>query len=136
MTGLFSRRNAMHCCKILLCLPILIAVVVAQVPKQTPLEQARGVARKYVELRLRGARWDEFSKLITWLDEPAWDIYRVCSKYSIGVARMKGKTAIVPVTYSRIGYIDSNLRFETDVKVLTIRTNQDAFRVEGLRTEI
>ena len=33
---------------------------------------------------------------------------------------MRGKTAIVPVTYSRIGFIDSNLHFERDVKNQTI----------------
>lgn len=35
--------------------------------------QALWTLNRYVQLRLEAADWKEYSKLITWPDEPSWD---------------------------------------------------------------
>lgn len=47
-------------------------------------EDALKTLQHYVELRLQDADWEEYSKSITWSDEPSWDCKYVDSKVIIG----------------------------------------------------
>lgn len=65
--------------------------------------QAAQTLRRYIQLRLRDADWQEYSKFIAWPDEPGWDCKWVVSKDKIGAPRVKGQTIVIPVAYSRLG---------------------------------
>ena len=62
-----------------------------------PEASAAETLRKYVELRLHNADWKDYSKLVTWPDEPGWDCNWVVDKYSVGTERKRGPITVVPV---------------------------------------
>jgi hypothetical protein len=76
--------------------------------------------RSYLELRLNGADWKEYSKFITWPDEPAWDCNWVISKYDLGPSKKEGEKVMVSVVYMRLGLFCNNLKFELNPKVVTV----------------
>jgi hypothetical protein len=77
--------------------------------------------RQYIELRLHNAKWNEYSKLITWPDEPSWDCHWVVSAYHLGKPKTQGATAEVDVKYQRLGLFCNNPEFEAGVKTVTIK---------------
>ncbi len=84
-------------------------------------ESAEGTLRQYVELRLRWADWKEYSKFITWPDEPGWDCWWVASNYIFGHGVKRGDDVVVPVTYRRLGLFCANFQFESKPKTDTVR---------------
>jgi hypothetical protein len=91
--------------------------------------------RRYVDLRLHWADWDEYSPLITWPDEPGWDCWWVAKVYRLGRTRTHAAKTLVPVTYTRLGLLCVGSKFEPNPKVETIayelvRTN-GAWQVDG-----
>ncbi len=74
----------------------------------------------YLQLRLCDAPWNEYSKYITWPDEPGWDCQWVISTYNRGPAKKEGDKVIVPVTSRRLGLFCSNITFEPNPKEVTV----------------
>ncbi len=66
-------------------------------------DTAEATLRQYIDLRLSWADWKEYSKFITWPDEPGWDCWWVAKEYSVGQSLKRGARVVVPVTYSRLG---------------------------------
>jgi len=75
---------------------------------------------RYLQLRLSNAHWNEYSKFITWPDEPAWDCKWVISKYDIRPSKKEGKKVTVPVVYMRLGLFCNKPQFEPSPKVVTV----------------
>ncbi len=77
--------------------------------------------RKYIELRLSDADWEEYSQYITWPDEPAWDCKWVVSKYNIGPSKQRKGKITIPVAYIRLGlYCVGDEDFNPVSKKITI----------------
>lgn len=76
--------------------------------------------RRYLQLRLRNADWKDYSKLITWPDEPSWDCTWVVSKYDLGVPKKGKQNVVVPVVYKRLGLFCYDFEFNPDPKMVTI----------------
>ena len=76
--------------------------------------------RRYLQLRLCNADWKDYSKFITWPDEPGWDCTWVVSNYEIGVPKKGKRNVIVPVVYKRLGLFCYDFDFNPDPKVVTI----------------
>jgi hypothetical protein len=84
-------------------------------------EGALSILRRYVELRLQDADWKEYSKFITWPDEPSWDCKWVVSKFDVGTPAGNAEGMAIPVVYSRVGLFCYEFDFEANPKVATIR---------------
>jgi len=78
------------------------------------------VLKRYIELRLGNADWKEYSKFITWPDEPSWDCNWVASSYNIEPAKRDGEKIVIPVIYRRIGLFCYNFEFDPGKKIVTI----------------
>ncbi|MGO8990391.1 MAG: hypothetical protein ACLQGU_03905 [bacterium] len=107
-----------------LCVLILACDVSAQ-PQQKPWdEKTQDVAvdtlRRYLELRLNDADWKEYSKFITWPDEPAWDCKWVISKYDLKPAEEEKDKITVPVMYKRLGLFCYDFEFKPNPEIATI----------------
>lgn len=75
----------------------------------------------YLQLRLQDAKWEVYSKLITWPDEPSWDCKWVAEKYELGKMKRTGKSrTIIPVTVKRLGLYCVDFSFSPDPKEVTI----------------
>lgn len=71
------------------------------------------LVREYVDRdargeRLRSAPW--FLSVVGWPEEPAFDSYTVIATYQVGQLAPSGDSAIVPVTYQRLGWIETTGR--------------------------
>lgn len=75
---------------------------------------------RYVRLRTRDADWSEYSKLITWPDEPSWDCKWVARSYRIGPAANRGPSIAIPVVYKRLGLFCYDFDFKPEPKVVTV----------------
>ena len=82
--------------------------------------QAAQTLERYIQLRLQDADWKEYSKFITWPDEPSWDCKWVVGKYDVGAPDSKGGTIVVPVVYNRLGLFCYDFDFKPDPRVVTI----------------
>ena len=95
----------------------------AQAAKYITLEQmqAKHTLQHYIELRLQNADWKEYSRYITWPDEPGWDCKWIVERYRVGVAISKGEKIVIPVVSNRLGLFCSDFDFKLDRKSITIR---------------
>jgi len=75
---------------------------------------------KYLQMRLDNANWEEYSKLITWPDEPSWDCKWVDDGYKIGAEKKKQDVVIIKVTHNRIGLYCYDYTFKVGRKAVTI----------------
>jgi hypothetical protein len=109
---------------VLICILILSCQTYGQ-----PQEKASGVISQdetvetlkyYLQLRLRNADWNDYSKFITWPDEPSWDCAWVVSKYEIGMPKKEKQKVFVPVVYNRIGQFCYDFEFTPNKKEVTI----------------
>ena len=91
--------------------------------------------RRYVELRLRWADWNEYSPLVTWPDEPGWDCWWVAKDYRLSRATTRASKTLVEVTYTRLGLLCVGSQFEPNPKVETIAyelvRRSGAWKVDG-----
>lgn len=101
---------------LLLCLllcPFLAKADVTDTPEKT--------LSHYLQLRLQDAKWEVYSQLITWPDEPSWDCKWVAEKYEIGKPKRTEKgRAIIPVIVKRLGLYCIDFSFSPDQKEVTI----------------
>jgi hypothetical protein len=109
---------------ILIYLAILACQGQAQAKQKTPnirnQDEMLETLRRYVQLRLSNADWKEYSKFITWSDEPSWDCNWVVGRYDIGTPKKDEAKVIVPVVDKRLGLFCYDFEFKTDPKVVTI----------------
>lgn len=101
----------------LVCLLFLSSPVIAQQKNQT----AESTLQHYIELRLNDADWKEYSKFITWPDEPGWDCKWVVSNYNIGQSKKRKQKITIPVVFTRLGLFCSNADFKADKNEVTIK---------------
>lgn len=104
---------------------ILVCHVQADSPQMelmTVKNQDTGVEmlRNYLQMRLRNADWKEYSKFITWPDEPSWDCNWVVNKYEMGIAKKGDKNVVIPVSFNRLGLFCYDFDFNPDPKEVTI----------------
>ena len=85
-----------------------------------PQASAAETLRKYVELRLHNADWKDYSRLVTWPDEPGWDCNWVVDKYSVGTERKRGAITAVPITYQRVGLFCYDFEFTSEPNAVTV----------------
>jgi len=77
--------------------------------------------RHYLQLRLRNADWKDYSKYVTWSDEPSWDCNWVVRNYDIGMPKKGKHNVVVPVVYKRLGLFCYDFDFSPDLKIVTIK---------------
>jgi hypothetical protein len=83
--------------------------------------QAIEALQRYLQLRLQDADWKEYSKLITWPDEPSWDCKWVVGEHDVRGPIYKGQEVVViPVVYKRLGLFCYDFDFEPGPKVVKI----------------
>jgi hypothetical protein len=56
-------------------------------PSMKSQDEALQTLRRYLELRLHNADWKDYSKFVTWPDEPGWDCNWVVSAYDLGTPK-------------------------------------------------
>jgi hypothetical protein len=83
-------------------------------------DAAEETLQNYVRLRLSNADWKEYSKFVTWPDEPGWDCNWVVDKYSVGLPKKRTKNIIVPVSYKRLGLFCYDFEFTMKSKDVTV----------------
>jgi hypothetical protein len=83
--------------------------------------------RLYVQLRLNDADWKDYSKYITWPDEPSWDCKWVVREYKVGLARNEKEKVTVSVIYKRIGLFCYDFEFKANPDTATV--NYELVRV-------
>jgi hypothetical protein len=102
---------------------LVVVLMCTSADSQNDAKQTVGAVqmlKHYIQLRLEDADWKEYSKFVTWPDEPSWDCKWVVSKYEVGSpAKEKGKVNI-PVAYQRLGLYCNNFYFEPGAKITTI----------------
>lgn len=86
----------------------------------TDQDQALRTLRHYIALRLRDADWKEYSKFITWPDEPSWDCKWVASRHKVGTPSGNGQEVSIPVVYSRLGVFCYDFDFKPESRVVTL----------------
>jgi hypothetical protein len=90
---------------------------------------------KYLQLRFHDADWKEYSKLITWPDEPSWDCKWVDEGYKIGTGKKMQDRVVIPVTHNRIGLYCYNDTFRIDQRVVIINyelvSQNNQWRIKG-----
>jgi hypothetical protein len=74
----------------------------------------------YIKLRLSNADWKEYSKYITWPDEPGWDCKWAVESFKTGKPIYKGKDVLIPVRYKRLGLYCEGQHFEPSRTEVTI----------------
>ncbi len=106
----------------LFCFLFIAAPVIAQ-EQQTNKDRdsAAQTLRRYIELRLNDADWKEYSKYITWPDEPGWDCKWVVSKYTVGKSKKRMRKIIISVVFTRLGLVCSTPDFKAEKKEVTIK---------------
>jgi hypothetical protein len=82
--------------------------------------RATQTLQHYIQLRLQDADWKEYSKFITWPDEPSWDCKWVARKDRVGAAIRKGQKVVIPVAYSRLGLFCFDFNFKPEPELVTI----------------
>jgi hypothetical protein len=122
----FRSRNVVgRLLLILICILLLACHVHAQSQQKAPDKNNQDAAvetlRRYLELRFNDADWKEYSKFITWSDEPAWDCKWVISKYDLGASKEEGEKVIVSVVYNRLGLFCYDFEFEPNPRVVTVK---------------
>jgi hypothetical protein len=81
-------------------------------PQRVRTPSAKDVLRQYVEARLRWAHWKDFSRFITWPDEPGWDCWWVAKDYNIGKVIHGVEKTVITVTYDRLGLFCADLELQ------------------------
>jgi len=121
----------MRCKKVISSLGTLViaanVVCSAQTQAQMKAETVRshhGAAvqtlRRYVQLRLENADWNDYSKLVTWPDEPSWDCNWVVAKYEVDAPKQARDRVVVPVLYHRIGLFCYDFDFKPESRTVTV----------------
>jgi hypothetical protein len=109
--------------------------VLLHAQEKTTSITATTTLRRYVDLRLRWADWDEYSPLITWPDEPGWDCWWVAKDYRLRRTKTHTSKTPVPVTYTRLGLFCVGSKFEPNPKVETIAyelvRRNGAWKIDG-----
>jgi hypothetical protein len=82
--------------------------------------QAVRALQRYLHLRLQDADWKEYSKFITWPDEPSWDCKWVESDHKVGAPVRKKQKVVISVVYTRLGLFCDDFDFKPEPKVVTI----------------
>ncbi len=102
---------------------------------QNPADTATTTLRKYVQLRMNWADWNDYSPFISWPDEPGWDCWWVARGYEMGTATRRGKKTLIPVTFHRIGRFCADFSLEHAPKTQKINfelvPQQGAWKVSG-----
>ncbi len=80
---------------------------------------AADTLHRYIESRLHWT--NDFSTLLTWPSEPAWDCYWVAKEYTLAAPTKHPKKVVIPATYSRVGLYCHDVPFETQLKKETVR---------------
>ena len=83
-------------------------------------DEALHTLQDYLRLRLQNADWKDYSRFVTWPDEPGWDCNWVVSKYELGVPRETETKAIVAATYKRLGLFCYDFEFKPSAKTVKI----------------
>lgn len=83
-------------------------------------DQVVRTLHRYVQLRLQDANWAEYSKFITWPDEPSWDCKWVTSAHKIGTPVKREQGFAIPVVYTRLGLFCGDFDFKPEPRVVTI----------------
>jgi len=78
--------------------------------QEGPIVTPETLVHQYVERdalgeRLRSAPW--FLEVVTWSEEPAYDSYTVIRSYEVQQPVTINDTLFVPVTYHRLGWIET-----------------------------
>ena len=121
-----SSHLARHFFQHLIAPLIFVAILASQAKGQTEQKASNGQGQvlqtlhHYVQLRLQDTDWKEYSKFITWPDEPSWDCKWVVGKYDVGAPVNKGENVVVPVVYKRLGLFCYDFDFKPDPKAVTI----------------
>jgi hypothetical protein len=125
---------------VLACVSVIAGPLYAQTLQVTSSEKgpdtAAGTLRHYLQLRLGNADWKDYSKLITWPDEPSWDCNWVVSNFDIGVTKKRKQNVVIPVVFKRIGLFCYDSDFSPDLKIVTInyelvKRNSSGWKVNG-----
>jgi hypothetical protein len=103
----------------LLLLPALTLNAQTQ-PQTERFNSADAILREYVEARLRWADWKDYSRFITWPDEPGWDCWWVAKDCRIGKATRGVAKSVIPVAYSRVGLFCADFELQAKPKAETI----------------
>jgi hypothetical protein len=107
-------------CVAMLLLTVLLVPRIPARAQGSPPATADDTLRQYVELRLRWAEWKDYSRFITWPDEPGWDCWWVAKNYRIGSAVHKGARSVIPVTYARLGLFCADFQLDSHPRTETI----------------
>ncbi|HVM92158.1 MAG TPA: hypothetical protein VMT67_05060, partial [Terriglobales bacterium] len=100
---------------------VLIAVLAcASARGEGQKKQAMQTLNRYVVLRLQNADWKEYSKLISWPDEPSWDCNWIVKNYDVSAPVKERERLTIPVVYSRVGLLCDNFDFEPQSKTVTV----------------
>jgi hypothetical protein len=99
------------------------------------MDSAVTTLRDYVDTRLRWSDWKQYSRFITWSDEPGWDCWWVAVDRSIGHGVRQDSDVLVPVTYSRLGLYCADFSFRKGKKNQVVRyrlvRRQNDWKVSG-----
>jgi hypothetical protein len=97
--------------------------------------QALQTLNRYLEMRLQNADWKEYSKLISWPDEPSWDCNWIVKNYDVGAPVKEREKITIPVVYRRLGLYCDNFDFEPQSKTVTVNyelvERRGGWRVDG-----
>ena len=119
-----SREVVIRLIFVLICVVVFACHTYGQPQQKASGVRSRDAAvetlRRYLELRLQNADWNDSSKFITGPDEPSWDCTWVVSKYDFGVPKKRKQNVIVPVVFKRLGLFCYDFEFNPDPKVVTI----------------
>ena len=89
-------------------------------PSMKSQDEALHTLQQYLQLRLHNADWKDYSKFVTWPDEPGWDCNWVVSAYDLGTPKNTQAKIGIPATYKRLGLYCYDFEFKPDQKVVTI----------------
>ena len=81
---------------------------------------ASNTLQHYIQLRLDGADWRDYSNYITWTDEPSWDCNWVVGHYTIGVGQKETDGITIPVHYKRLGLFCYDFDFKEKSSEVTV----------------
>ena len=121
---MFSRKtfNGLLC--FMICLMVGACSQLAEAQSKDKIGRSEAPAlntlRRYVQLRLSNADWKEYSKYITWPDEPSWDCNWVVRHYTVGTARNEKEGVIIPVNYQRLGLFCYDFDFKANSSMVTV----------------
>lgn len=118
--GKMKQRVIIYLLLVLTCAAVTVSARQAGQKSNGVPSQALRTVQRYVQLRLQDADWKEYSKVITWPDEPSWDCKWVASAHKVGTPVRRGDVVVIPVVYNRLGLFCNDFDFTPDPKIATI----------------